>query len=46
MVSVKERGNYLPDEKYYQLLIAKAILYRRTEKIVQERNYGNMWMRN
>lgn len=40
MVSVKERGNYLPDERYYQLLIAKAILYRRTEKIVQEQKYG------
>ncbi len=40
MVALKERGNYLPDEKYYQLLIAKAILYRRTEKLVQEQKYG------
>ena len=40
MVGVKARGNYIPDEKYYQLLIAKAILYRRTEKLVQEQKYG------
>lgn len=40
MVGVKERGNYLPDERYYQLLVAKAIMYRRTEKLVQEQKYG------
>lgn len=40
MVGVKERGNYLPDEKYYQQLVAKAILYRSAEKIVHEQKYG------
>lgn len=40
MVSVKERGNVVPDEKYYQLLIAKAIMYRRSEKLVSEQKYG------
>ena len=40
MVGVKERGNFLPDERYYQLLVAKAIMYRRTEKLVQEQKYG------
>lgn len=40
MVSVKERGNFVPDEKYYQLLVAKAIMYRRTEKLVSEQKYG------
>ncbi len=40
MVGVKERGNYVPDERYYQLLIAKAIMYRRAEKLVQEQKYG------
>lgn len=40
MVGVKDRGNYLPDERYYQLLIAKAIIYRRAEKLVQEQKYG------
>lgn len=40
MVSLRERGNFLPDEGYYQRLIAKAIIYRRTEKIVQKQQYG------
>ncbi len=40
MIGVKDRGNFLPDEKYYQLLVAKAIIYRRTEKLVQEQKYG------
>lgn len=40
MVSVKERGNFVPDEKYYQLLVAKAIMYRRTEKLVSKQKYG------
>ena len=39
-VHLSERGNFLPDEKYYQRLIAKAILFRRTEKLVQEQQYG------
>ena len=38
-VQLSERGNFLPDEKYYQRLIAKAILFRRTEKLVQEQQY-------
>lgn len=40
MVSVRERGNFLPDEGYYQRLVAKAIIYRRTEKLVQKQQYG------
>lgn len=40
MVLLKERGNILPDEKYYQLLIAKAILFKQTEKIVSQQKYG------
>ena len=35
-----ERGNYVPDAKYYERLIAKAILFRRTEKLVQQQQYG------
>ena len=34
------RKGYVPDETYYQNLIAKAILFRRTEKIVQGENFG------
>ena len=37
-----ERGNYVPDAKYYERLIAKAILFRRTEKLVQQQQYGNI----
>ncbi|MDE7204362.1 MAG: AIPR family protein [Lachnospiraceae bacterium] len=40
MVSLRERGNFLPDEGYYQRLVSKAILYRRTEKLVQQQQFG------
>lgn len=40
MLEVKNRGNYLPDENYYKKLIAKAILYKRTEKLVSQQQYG------
>ncbi len=39
-VRLGERGNFLPDEKYYKRLIAKAILFRRTEKLIQQQQYG------
>jgi hypothetical protein len=35
-----DRKNFLPDELYYKRLIAKTILFRRTEKLVQDQNYG------
>lgn len=35
-----ERGNMLPDQVYYEQLIAKAILFERTVKLVQEQQYG------
>ena len=37
---LSERSMALPDEKYYQNLVAKAILFRRTEKLVQQQQYG------
>ncbi len=37
---INEHKSILPDEKYYQNLIAKAILFRRTEKLVQQQQYG------
>lgn len=39
-IRLAERGNLLPDIKYYENLIAKAILFRRTEKLVQMQQYG------
>lgn len=40
MFRLNERKNFLPDEIYYHNLIAKAILFRRTEKLVQQQQYG------
>lgn len=40
MLRLKEHKNFVPDEAYYQNLIAKAILFRRTEKLVQQQKYG------
>lgn len=37
---LNERGNYLPDEAYYRRLIAKAILFRKAEKLIQAQQYG------
>jgi len=39
-IRLNERKGILPDEKYYQRLVAKAILFRRTEKLVQQQQFG------
>ena len=39
-IRLSERGSFIPDENYYQKLIAKAILFRRTEKLIQAQQYG------
>ncbi|MDL2287393.1 AIPR family protein [Eubacteriales bacterium OttesenSCG-928-G02] len=36
----QDRKGFVPDETYYKRLIAKAILFKRTEKLVQSQNYG------
>ena len=40
MLRLKERKGFVPDEAYYRNLISKAILFRRTEKLVQQQQYG------
>lgn len=40
MIRLKDRKGFVPDETYFQNLIAKAILFRRTEKLVQQQQYG------
>ncbi len=40
MLRLKERKGFSPNEAYYQDLIAKAILFRQTEKLVQKQQYG------
>lgn len=40
MLRLKERNGFVPNESYYHYLIAKAILFRQTEKLVQKQQYG------
>lgn len=40
MVRLNDRKGFVPDENYYYNLIAKCILFRRTEKLVQQQQYG------
>ena len=39
-IRLQERKTFIPDEAYYKRLIAKAILFRHTERLVQAQNYG------
>lgn len=40
MLRLKDHKGFVPDEVYYHNLIAKAILFRQTEKLVQKQQYG------
>ena len=40
MLRLKDCKSFTPDETYYHNLIAKAILFRQTEKLVQKQQYG------
>ncbi|KKH45795.1 AIPR family protein [Methanosarcina sp. 1.H.A.2.2] len=40
MARLKERGDFKPDSLYFEHLIAKAILFKETEKIVEKQKYG------
>jgi hypothetical protein len=40
MALLQERGAFQPDRTYYERLIAKAILFRQAEKLVQKQQYG------
>ncbi|HXI40868.1 MAG TPA: AIPR family protein [Bryobacteraceae bacterium] len=40
MAELLEKRPPIPDESYFRHLIAKAILFRRAEKLVQAQNYG------
>lgn len=35
-----DRSDFMPGERYFQHLVAKAILFRRAEKIVSEQKFG------
>lgn len=40
MVRLSERSNFLPDQRYYERLVAKAILFRAAEKLIHSQQYG------
>lgn len=40
MLRLKDYKGFVPDESYYHNLIAKAIMFRQTEKLVQKQQYG------
>jgi len=39
-LELSKKGAYEPDEQYFQWLIAKALLFRRAERLVQAQEYG------
>jgi hypothetical protein len=39
-IRLSGRGKVVPDAAYFRDLVAKAILFRRTERIVSQQNYG------
>lgn len=40
---MKKRGKFVPEQDYYQELIAKAILYRRVRQIVKAQRFQGFW---
>ena len=40
MIRLQDRKGFIPDEVYYQQLVAKAILFKQTEKLVHMQHYG------
>ncbi|MDZ7961467.1 MAG: AIPR family protein [Aulosira sp. DedQUE10] len=39
-IQLAKRGKFQPDEDYFKRLVSKALLFRRTEKIVQHQQFG------
>ena len=42
-IRLKKRGKFIPDQNYYQELIAKAIIYRRVRQIVKAQRFQGFW---
>lgn len=40
MLRLSERNHFLPDQGYYERLIAKAILFKTAEKLIHHQQYG------
>lgn len=37
---LQQTGQFMPDEEYFRHLVAKAILFRKAERLIQEQKYG------
>lgn len=42
-IRLKKRGKFVPDQGFYQELIAKAIIYRRVRQIVKGQKFQGFW---
>lgn len=42
-IDLKKRGSFIPDQNYYEALIAKAILYREIREIVKSLQLKGYW---
>lgn len=42
-IRLKKRGKFVPDQTFYQELIAKAIIYRRVRQIVKAQRFQGFW---
>lgn len=42
-IRLKKRGKFIPEQNYFQELIAKAILYRRVRQIVRAQKFQGFW---
>lgn len=42
-IRLKKRGKFIPDQAYYQELVAKAIMYRRVRQIVKAQKFQGFW---
>ena len=42
-IRLKKRGKFVPDQNFYQELIAKAIIYRRVRQIVKAQRFQGFW---
>lgn len=40
MLRLQQIGGFVPDQEYFRHLVAKAILFRKAERLVQEQQYG------
>ena len=42
-IRLKKRGKFIPDQAYFQELIAKSIIYRRVRQIVKNQKFLGFW---